>query len=243
MRTITKGAQPQELLRWRADNAAVPQNLVYGEGAFPSEAVRNSLLAEQLHLCAYTMRPLKTAAECQAHALDTRASCHIEHLLPQCRKVLGEDIDYQNMVACYPPSQSTVACEFGAPAKADFDPSTGGFVSPLSPNAQNHFLFDERGGVQGCTEAGSATIEVLRLNHQALVHDRAAVIRGALQHRGKKLTAQAARRLAQQALQPDAQQCLPAYCIAIAQAALRYAEREEKRAARMKKKGGANAEK
>ena len=40
-----------------------------------------------------------------------------------------------------------------------------------------------------------------------------------------------------------AQQCLPAYCIAIAQAALRYAEREEKRAARMKKKGGANAEK
>lgn len=243
MRTITKGAQPQELLRWRANNAAVPQNLVYGAGAFPAEAVRQSLLAEQWHLCAYTMRRLLTAAECQAKNLDTRSSCHIEHLLPQCRQVPGEDVDYQNMVACYPPSQSKAVCEFGAHAKADFDPSTGGFVSPLSPNAQNHFQFDERGGVQGCTEAGSATIEVLRLNHKALVHDRAAVIKGALQPRGKKLTAQAARRLAQQALQPDAQQCLPAYCIAIAQAALRYAEREEKRAARMKKKGGANAEK
>ena len=43
MRFICKGEQPQELLRWRADNAAVPQNLVYGAGAFPAEAVRQSL--------------------------------------------------------------------------------------------------------------------------------------------------------------------------------------------------------
>ena len=135
MRAITKGAQPHELIRWRADNAALPQNLIYGAGAFPGEAVRNSLLAEQLHLCAYTMRQLKTAAQCQVQGLDTRASCHIEHFLPQCRKVPGEDIDYQNMVACFPPSQSNVACDFGAHAKADFDPSNGGFVSPLSPAA------------------------------------------------------------------------------------------------------------
>lgn len=237
MRAIHKGEQPQELIRWRADNAAVPQNLVYGEGAFPAEAVRQSLLAEQLHLCAYTMRRLATAAECKEKGQDTRSSCHIEHLLPQCRKVPGEDVDYQNMVACYPPSQSKVVCEFGAHAKADFDPSTGGFVSPLSSNAEAHFQFEERGGVQGRTEAGASTINILNLNHKALVHDRAAVIKGALQPRGKKLTAQSARRLAQLALQPDAQRGLPAYCVAIAQAALQYAEREEKRAARMKKKG------
>ena len=241
MRTITKGAQPQELIRWRADNAAVPQNLMYGAGAFPGEAVRSSLLAEQLHLCAYTMRQLKTAAQCQAQGLDTRASCHIEHLLPQCRKVPGEDIDYQNMVACYPPSQSTVACEFGAHAKADFDPSTGGFVSPLSPNAQTHFKFDERGGVKGGTADGASTIQVLNLNHQTLVNDRFAVIKGFLQPRGKKLSAQAARRLAQQVLRPDAQPRLSAYCVAVAQTALQHAEREERRAARKKKKGGRDA--
>lgn len=238
MRTIQKGQQPQELIRWRAKNAAVSQNLVYGEGGFPAEAVRKSLLAEQLHLCAYTMRQLRTASQCQENGTDTRSSCHIEHLLPQCRKIPGEDIDFHNMLACYPPSQSQAVCEFGAYAKADFDPSTGGFVSPLSPNAQVHFKFEERGIVQGCSRDGTSTIQVLNLNHQTLINDRAAVIKGSLQPNGKKLSAQAARRLAQRVLQPDAQRCLPAYAVAIAQTALQFAEREERRTARMKNKGG-----
>ena len=238
MRAIHKGEQPQELIRWRAENAAVPQNLVYGEGGFPAEAVRKNLLAEQLHLCAYTMRQLRTAAQCQRDGADTRSSCHIEHLLPQCRKIPGEDIDFQNMLACYPPSQSQAVCEFGAHAKADFDPSKGSFVSPLSANAQEHFKFEERGIVQGCSRDGAATIDVLNLNHKALVNDRAAVIKGSLQPKGKKLSAQAARRMAHQVLEPDAQLRLPAYAIAIAQSALQFAEREERRAARMKKKSG-----
>jgi hypothetical protein len=186
------------------------------------------------------MRQLKTSAECQTHGVDTRASCHIEHLLPQSRKVPGEDVDYKNMLACYPPSQSAVACEFGAHAKADFDPITGGFVSPLSPNAQAHFKFVERGRAEGITADGASTIRVLNLNHQTLVNDRAAVIKGALKPRGKKLTAQAARRLAQQVLQPHAQLRLSAYCVAIAQTALQHAEREERRANRVKKKGPRN---
>lgn len=239
MRSITKGAQPQELIRWRADNAAFPQNLVYGQGEFPGEAVRRSLLAEQFHLCAYTMRKLKTATQCEAQGSDTRASCHIEHVLPQSRRVAEEDIDYRNMVACYPPSQSAAACDFGARAKADFDPSTGGFVSPLVANAADHFSFDERGRVKGRTEDGRLTVEILKLNHPSLVVDRAAVIKGSLQPKGKRLTAQAARRLAQQVLKPDAQLTLPAYCVAIAETALQHAEREEQRAARMKRKGGA----
>lgn len=236
MRSINKGAQPEELIRWRATNAASPQNLFYGAGEFPSEAVRKSLLAEQFHLCAYTMRQLKTAEQCAADGLDTRASCHIEHILPQCRRVPGEDIDYQNMVACYPPSQAKVVCEFGAHAKADFDPSKGGFVSPLAPSAEAHFDFDEYGEVSGLTADGVSTVRILKLNHKTLVNDRAAVIKGFLHPRGKKLSAQAARRLAQQVLQPDVQQRLHAYCVAIAQSALRHAAREERRAARMKKK-------
>lgn len=235
MRHINKRGQPEELIRWRADNAAAPQNLVYGGGNFPGEAVRRSLLAEQLHLCAYTLRQLKTAAACEADAEDTRSSCHIEHLLPQCRKVAGEDIDYGNMVACYPPSQSNVACAFGAHAKASFDPAQeNNFVSPLLAAAEAHFEFDERGGVTGRTANGSKTIEVLKLNHKTLVHDRAAVISGALHPRGTKLSAQAARRLAATVMQSDVQQRLPAYCVAVAQSALRHAEREERRAGRMK---------
>ena len=237
MRTITKGGQPEELIRWKAKNAATPQNLVYGGGDFPGEAVRKSLLAEQFHLCAYTLRQLKTVADCAADGGDTRSACHIEHLLPQCRKVPGEDIDYQNMVACFPPSQSKFGCEFGARAKADFDPSMGGFVSPLSPAAEGHFGFDERGGIEGRTAEGISTIRVLKLDHKALINDRAAVIRGYLHPRGKKLSAKAALRLAQEVVKPDAEQRLPAYCVPVAQTALLHAEREERRAARMQKKG------
>lgn len=235
MRFINKLGQPNGLIKWKTDNAATPQNLVYG-GSFPGEDVRKSLLDEQRHLCAYTLRRMKTAAECEMAGQDTRASCHIEHLLPQSRKLPGEDIEYQNMLACFPPSQSTVACEFGAHAKADFDPSNGGFVSPLSPAAEAHFEFDEQGGVKGRSSDGNSTIKVLKLNHKALVNDRLAVIKGYLQPKGKKVSAQAARRLAKEVLKPDAQKRLPAYCVAVAQTALLHAEREERRAARLKKK-------
>lgn len=235
MRSINKQGQPEELIRWKAENAATPQNLVYG-GSFPGEGVRRWLLNEQFHLCAYTLRRMKTAAECQEAGVDTRAACHIEHLLPQSRNVPGEDIDYQNILACFPPSQSAVACEFGAHAKADFDPSNGGFVSPLSPAAEAHFAFDEQGGIRGTTADGNSTIKVLKLDHKALVNDRMAVIKGYLQPKGKKVTAQAARRLAAEVLKPDAQRRLPAYCQAVAQTAVLYAEREERRSARLKNK-------
>lgn len=234
MRSIAKGAEPRELIQWRTDNRATPQNLVYGGGGFPAEAVRTALLAEQFHLCAYTLRRLKTPAQCHVAAQDTRASCHIEHLLPQSRRQPGEDIDYQNMVACYPPSQSSVACEFGAQVKADFDPSAGGFVSPLSTGVEAQFDFDERGGVAGRTEDGRRTIGILKLDHKVLVDDRAAAIRGYLHPRGQPLSAQAALRVANEVMQPDAQGCLPAYCVAVAQAARRHADRQERRATRMR---------
>lgn len=255
MRSITKGRQPEKLIDWKARNTSTPQNLVYG-GSFPAEAVRRTLLAEQFHLCAYTLMQLKTATECQD---DTTVSCHIEHLLPQSRKIAGEDIDYQNMVACFPPSKSEVACGFGAKFKDDFDPTTGkyidrrrmtsekqkiealaqagGFVSPLSTTVGSHIEFEARGKVKALTASGETTIGVLNLNHKTLVNDRAAVIRGRLEPRpGKPLTAAAARRLAQDILQPDNQRCLPPFCVAIAQAAVAHAEREERRAARLKKK-------
>lgn len=236
MRFIAKAAEPRALIQWKADNSQTPQNLFYGAGGFPAEAVREALLHEQFHLCAYTMRRLKTALECKSHGNDTRHACHIEHVLPQARKVAGEDIDYQNMVACYPPSGSAEACEFGAKAKDNFDPATGAFISPLLPTAEQHFAFDARGGISGRTAEGVATIRVLRLDHHVLVNDRAAVIQRLLTPRGKPLSAAAARRLAREIQKPDALQCLPAYCVAITQAALAHAERVERRAVRLKKK-------
>lgn len=231
-----KNEEPHDLRNWKRTNQATPQNLNYGGGNFPSESVRKALISEQLHLCAYTMKSLKTALQCEAQAQDTSYSCHIEHVLPQARKIDAETIDFQNMLACFPASRSNTACAYGAYAKASYDPAKNVFVSPLRGATELHFKFYRDGRVEGLTPEGKITIKVLRLDHASLTSDRAAVIKGRLEPKpGKPLTAAAARRLAQDILKPDTHHCLPAFCVAIAQAAIDHAEREERRANRLKK--------
>lgn len=237
MRSIKKGAEPRELINWKALNSTTPDNLRYGGGGFPGEEVREALLKEQFHLCAYTMKALATADSCKASGRDTRHSCHIEHVLPQTRGIPAETIDYQNMVACFPPSQANVACLYGAKFKGAYDPAVKPFVSPLSANVEHHFIFDKDGEVVGVTDEGQATIKALNLNHQSLVDDRAASIRGRLMPKtGKSISAADARRLAKAIVQPDANKCLPPFCVAIAAVALAHAEREERRAERLKRR-------
>lgn len=238
MRSISKGAEPQDLRNWKTANAGTPHNLIYSGGGFPAEQVRQALLLEQYHLCAYTMKALPTAADCTRNGVvDTTYSCHIEHLLPQSRKIAAETIDYLNMLACYPPSKSGVACEYGALPKASYDPAVHPFVSPLSPNAERHFQFADDGSIVGLTADGKKTIEVLKLDHPTLVNDRKAVIRGWLEpKKGKPLTASAARRLAAEIYQPDQLNRLHPFCVAVAQTAIEHATRSERRAARMKQK-------
>jgi uncharacterized protein (TIGR02646 family) len=232
MRFIRKGAEPRELIQWRRENKDTPQNLFYGRGSsFPAEPVRRALLREQFHLCAYTLRRLPTAEECKAKGQDTIFSCHIEHVLPQSEHV-DQSIAYDNMVACYPPSQANVACEYGAEEKKAYDPALNLFVSPLSPHASRLFRFSSDGKVEGLSPEAIQTVEVLKLNHPTLVNDRKAVIRGRLMPRGKPISAAAARRLSTEADTPDANLCLLQYCIALKQQAELHATKFEKRALR-----------
>lgn len=236
MRAIRKGPEPRDLLQWRQKNAPTPENLHYEGGGFPGEAVRKALLLEQFHVCAYTLRALKTAEECEQAGRRTTFSCHIEHLLPQARKIAAETIDYGNMLACYPASDEKVACEYGAPVKGSYDPSVRPFVSPLSESPERHFAFDEQGEIVGLTEEGKATVSVLRLDHPTLVRDREAVIRGFLEPKsGRPLSAAAARRLAVEIVQPHNNR-LTRFCVAVAQAAIAHAERLERRAARLSRR-------
>ncbi len=233
MRSITKGAEPRALLQWKADNAKTPQNLVYSGGGFPGEEVRKALLAEQFYLCAYTMKRLATAVQC---ASVFRRSCHIEHVLPQVRQMPAETIDYLNMLACYPPSERAVACDYGAPAKAAYDPQTHPFVSPLQTNVEHHFKFGTDGAVKGLTLDAVATVSVLNLNHPTLRNDRAAMLKGFLFPKGKPISAATARRIATEVLKPDQNRCLSPYCTAVAAVALRHAERAESKSNRIKGK-------
>lgn len=234
MRSIRKGAEPRALIEWRRENRDTPQNLFYGkDSSFPSEAVRQALLKEQLHLCAYTLRRLPTAVECQAKGHGTQFSCHIEHVLPQ-KYHKADSIVYANMVACYPSSQTKVACGYGAVEKDDYDTARRPFVSPLAANVERQFRYSSDGYVEGLTPEACTTIEVLKLNHPTLVNDRAAVIRGRLRPRGTPITAAAARRLADEIEIPDAKHCLAEYCQVLKQQAERHANRLEKRAARVR---------
>lgn len=234
MRGITKGAEPHALQNWKRANRGTPQNLFYGAGGFPAEDIRKALLAEQFHLCAYTMKRLDTAPECEARGGDTRDSCHIEHVLPQTLHP-ASDIDYQNMVACFPPSSSKTACEYGAQEKKNYDPATKPFVSPLQAQAERHFRFHRDGTVDGVTPEGEATVKVLNLNHATLKNDRAAVIKGWLIPKtGRPISAAAARRISAEMLIPDVRSRLRAYCVAIAQLAVKHADQAERRAARLR---------
>jgi hypothetical protein len=236
MRAIQKGPEPRELIQWRQDNADTPDNLHYEGGGFPGEAVRKALLKEQFHLCGYTMKSLKSALECEQAGRKTTFSCHIEHLLPQARKIAAETIDYANMLACYPPSDSKVACAYGAPVKGSYDPSLKPFVSPLTAAPERHFAFDAMGNISGVTPEGMATVQELTLDHATLVRDRKAVIGGWLEPKtGRPISAAAARRVAAEVMVPHDDRLHP-YCVAVAQAALVYAERLERRAARLRRR-------
>ncbi|MBC3300998.1 hypothetical protein [Pseudomonas sp. SWRI18] len=234
MRSIKKGAEPRALIEWRRENRETQHNLFYGKGSsFPSEPVRQSLLKEQFHLCAYTLRRLPTVAECQARGQGTQFSCHIEHVLPQ-KHYKAQSIAYANLVACYPSSQTGIACAYGAVQKDDYDSARKPFVSPLAVNIERHFRYSSDGYVEGLTPEAIITIDVLKLNHPTLVNDRAAVIKGRLKPRGTPISAATARRLADEVDTPDAQHCLPEYCQALKQQAELHALRLERRAARVR---------
>ncbi len=234
MKRIIKQPQPQALLQWKRDNRDIPENLIYKN--LPKEPVRQALLLEQFHLCAYTMKRLKTLAQCLRIASDapTKHSCHIEHFLPQVH-YSTDAIEYQNMLTCFPPANSKKHCDYGAKKKDCIDPQHSGLISPLSANAEAHFSYQKNGIVKPASPQGDATIKLLNLNHPILSNDRKAVIQGALYAKGKLRSAAELERIAQRAVVPNKEQCLDPYCLAIAQVALDLARKEKDRAQRMKK--------
>ena len=213
------------MIDWKLANKDTPQNLKYGGGGFPRDAIKDALLLEQGYLCAYTMK-----------SLASRDGCHIEHIIAQSVGTEGlEDIDYGNMLACFPPSNSAIECSYGAKCKDNYDVLKKPFLSPLDPSVKYVFCFWDDGIIEGKNDAAVASINVLDLNCAVLKNDRAAAIHGFLLRRNKKeLSAAEARRLAVEVVKPNANGRLTAFCEALSQAALRYAEKAERRAARVR---------
>lgn len=238
MRSIDKRGTPGLLNDWKREMLASPQNLRYE--SLPTsvkDAVKLELLTEQGYLCAYTLR-----------RIDGVNSCHIEHVEPQ-NAAPGKDLDYANMAACFPKDGGDVSSGYGAPTKAGQSVTFNvDFVSPHSSGCNVRFRFDADGGICAVTgdAAAQKTIELLRLDHDALADLR----RGAIQAHGlavsvrttrtarKLKTAAEARRFAAEVLLHDGAGRFEPYSVALAQAALTYASREDARALRLRNQHG-----
>ena len=238
MKHVAKGGAPRELINWKNENKATPENIVYGGGGFPNEAVKLALLHEQGWICGYTMV-----------ALASDQACHIEHILP--RSIYPElQTEFHNLLACHPANGGDTSIGFGAPLKGNKDVSKNNFVFPADASCERRFCFSQDGGVRGHGGDGAAanTIEILKLNNDNLKQKRLAAIgaRGLTNRparegrpRRKLATAREARQLADSVLRRNAFGRHEEFCVALHQVASAYAEKEERRAGRLK--GGARS--
>lgn len=223
MKKIVKQAQPTELQQWRADNADIPENLKYGRGGFPNGAVLNALLAEQGFLCAYTL--LKISAD----------KAHVEHLKPQTSCQNGEDVAWNNMVACFP--QPRVPHPgFGAVQKGWWWEHAK-FISPLANNCEARFKYKNDGSIEIAIKhdvAAATTIEKLKLNCDRLKEARkTAIMKVGLHKRAQRPMTSVAR--VQSFVQNLSQQevgCYVEFCTVLEHVAADYIQSLLKRAQR-----------
>lgn len=229
MRKIEKRTEPVELTQWRAANQADPDgggiNFGYDQ-LRQSPAVVNllldSLLAEQGWLCAYTGRRID------------RSSAHVEHVVAQAHCERGQDVAYDNMVACWP-QPSGPHGEFGAHEKGSWPSAAEAalFVSPLSNSCEARFVFNQRGEISAADPAAAKTIEKLKLDHKRLTALRRSEIESVLgTMRGLSLK-EARQRLrsieeSEVSLKGGADVTLNPYCFALKQALAHYIKAAER---------------
>jgi uncharacterized protein (TIGR02646 family) len=169
MKFVNKGGPPYAYRAWwrsvlgtnNEDYGAMPGNI--------KSAVLAALARDQGEICAYTMR-----------RIDMNTS-HIEHVKPEslCRlERKGLDLDFSNMLACFPRDGMPRRCRYGAQKKDNWwNPAL--FISPLSPACEKRFHFDLDGEIStvGTNEAAINTIRILGLDNKSLTEDRRRAVR------------------------------------------------------------------
>ena len=216
MRRIIKGQEPDELRRWKEENAEVPQNLTYGN--MPKVEVKRQMLTEQGYLCAYTMQRIPASDDCQ-----------IEHVVPRSQDPLLQ-ISYSNMLACAPSNTpghraERGKCPYGAEEKDQTRVYENNFISPLREDVEHRFQYAADGSVRHLHNDGAAesTIKILRLDHDQLVDLRKAAIEERVLD--VDLSAHEAENLSHSVMTANAAGRIPEFCLAISQVALWYATR------------------
>jgi uncharacterized protein (TIGR02646 family) len=211
MKYIKKAGCPHAYSQWCAAVAGTDKSDWREIPADQKGLLLGALLAEQGGLCAYTMRRID------------RDTSHVEHIKPQsrCRADLsGSDLDYSNLVACFPREGMNKAYRYGAQNKESWWENDGAeFVSPLQPTCERRFRFGLDGKINAANNHASAlmTIEVLALDHNTLTEDRRRVIEEFIYGPAgdDPLSPAQAQRLRQTVCNPRAGGLFYEFCIAI----------------------------
>ena len=158
MRRIVKTHPPTELNTWREENKE--HNHRYGDmlGTEAHQKLKEKLLKEQGWLCAYTGIKIENETS------------HVEHLKPQTTCDEWEDVEYRNVVACFPADGGDKTHGYGAPIKGGWWEEEK-FISPLADDCERRFKFSWSGHVSPNPDdhqAAKMTIDVLRLDEDAL---------------------------------------------------------------------------
>jgi uncharacterized protein (TIGR02646 family) len=177
MRQIRKKNEPPSLTHWRAayvNDVNFGYNLIDGDLRLE---IKRALLVEQGGIRAYT-----------GQAISENTS-HIEHPKAQRHCGRGEDVAYQNMLACLP-APNRPSLPYGAHKKGDWPDVAQEmlFVSPLRPGCGTRFLFTLRGEMRPMNPgdlAARETIFRLGLDHPRLIQLRKAAIEGTLSIRAR----------------------------------------------------------
>ena len=166
MKYIQKTGCPHSYSEWCAEVAGTNKSDWREVFSAQKELILAAMIADQGGLCAYTMLRINDN------------SSHVEHIKPRsrCREDLhGSDLDYTNLVACFPRHGMKAQCRYGAQLKGNWWDNDGAeFVSPLQPTCEQIFRFKLNGKIEAVGNRTEAitTIDVLCLNHRSLTEDR-----------------------------------------------------------------------
>ena len=170
MKYIRKTTCPRVYSQWCAAVAGTNRSDWREVPAEQKGRLLAAMIADQGGLCAYTMRRI------------CNKSSHVEHIKPQsrCRDDLrGSDLDFTNLVACFPRNGMRARYRYGAQSKDNWWNDDGAeFVSPLHPACEKLFRFKLDGEIEpiGNRTDAKTTIDVLGLDHRSLTEDRKRVI-------------------------------------------------------------------
>lgn len=171
MKFVRKAGAPHAYRAWRKTMKGQPnEDFPHGLQNPLKKELHDALLHEQGYLCAYTMKRVGYATS------------HIEHIKPEsvCREELrGSDLDYENMVACFPKEGMETAYRYGAQKRGSWWDNDGAeFITPLNQACERCFRFDREGKIAAINRHAAAekTIKKLGLDHDTLIEDRKLVI-------------------------------------------------------------------